>query len=84
MHKYRYRTIPKLDTANIYAEGKLAFKEGWQRGYNPYRATNLALAAIWWNGWDTGEEECEAEQKPQRQSAIKVLHRPLKGKSSRV
>ena len=57
MHKYRYRTIPKLDTANIYAEGKLAFKEGRQRGYNPYRATNLALAAIWWNGWDTGEEE---------------------------
>ena len=84
MHKYRYRTIPKLDTANIYAEGKLAFKEGRQRGYNPYIATNLALAAIWWNGWDTGEEECEAEPKPQRQSAIKVLHRPLKGKSSRV
>jgi hypothetical protein len=81
MPKYRYRAIPKIETANIYTEGKLAFKEGLQRGYNPYRATNLALAAIWWNGWDTGEEEREAEQKPQRQSAVKVSHRPLNGKS---
>jgi hypothetical protein len=81
MPKYRHRAIPKIDTANIYAEGKRAFSEGQQRGHNPYRATNLALAAIWWNGWDTGEEEREAKQKPQRQSALKVLHRPLKGKS---
>jgi hypothetical protein len=67
MHKYRYRAIPKMQTANICAEGKQAFTEGQQRAYNPYAKTNLALAAIWWNGWDTGEEEREAHQKPQRQ-----------------
>lgn len=81
MPKYRYRAIPKIDTANVYAEGKLAFKEGQQRAYNPYRSTNLALATIWWNGWDTGEEEREADKKPQMQQAVKVLHGPLKGKS---
>lgn len=66
MHKYRYRAIPKIDTANIYAEGKRAFTEGQHRAYNPYSASNLALAAIWWNGWDTGEEEREdkSETKP--------------------
>jgi hypothetical protein len=67
MHKYRYRAIPKIQTAHIYAEGKRAFTEGQHRAYNPYAKTNLALAAIWWNGWDTGEEEREAHQKPQRQ-----------------
>jgi hypothetical protein len=66
MPKYRYRAIPKIQTENIYAEGKRAFTEGQHRAYNPYTKTNLALAAIWWNGWDTGEER-EALQKPQRQ-----------------
>jgi hypothetical protein len=67
MSKYRYRAIPRIQTANIYAEGKRAFTEGQHRANNPYAATNLALAIIWWNGWDTGEEERAAYQKPQRQ-----------------
>jgi len=67
MHKYRYIAIPKIQIENIYAEGKRAFTEDQHRAYNPYAKTNLALAAIWWNGWDTGEEEREALQKPQRQ-----------------
>ena len=66
MPKYRYRAIPKIQTANIYAEGKRAFTEGRRRANNPYAATNLALATIWWNGWDTGEEEREAYRKPLR------------------
>ena len=66
MHKYRYRAIPTIQTGHIYDEGKRAFTEGQQRAYNPYAKTNLALAAIWWNGWDTAEEEREAHQKPQR------------------
>jgi len=79
MPKYRYRAIPKIDTANIYAEGKLAFKEGQQRGHNPYSATNLALATTWWNGWDTGEEESIADRpgkrKPERKST--TINAPL-------
>jgi hypothetical protein len=66
MHKYRYRVNPKIQTANIYAEGKRAFTEGQHRAYNPYAKTNLVLAAIWWNGWDKGEEDRKAYQKLQR------------------
>ena len=66
MHKYRYRAIPKIQTANIYAEGKRAFTERQHRADNPYTKTNLAFATIWWNGWDTGQEERETYQKPQK------------------
>lgn len=68
MQKYRYRALPKIYTANIYAEGKRAFREGQHRADNPYAITSLALADIWWNGWDKGEEEREADQKPQGSS----------------
>ena len=81
MRKYRYRAIPKIQTANIYAEGKRAFTEGQHRAYNPYATTNLGLATIWWNGWDTGEEEREADKKPQNAAVVNVLSMPLKGKS---
>jgi hypothetical protein len=57
MHKYKITTIPPAQKAVIYAEGKRAFTEGQQRGYNPYSAHSLARAVIWWNGWDTGKEE---------------------------
>lgn len=60
MQKYKHRSIPATQKALIYAEGKLAFTDGKRRGYNPYTASNVALAAIWWNGWDTGEEESRA------------------------
>lgn len=62
MHKYRYRAIPEIESASVYADGKRAFMEGQNRAYNPYTTTNLALAAIWWHGWDTGEEEQGAVQ----------------------
>lgn len=66
MPKYRFKAIPKAQTANIHAEGKRAFMEGRHRAHNPYAATNLALATIWWNGWDTGEEERQTPRKLQR------------------
>ncbi len=49
--------ISATQQASIYTEGKQAFLEGDWRSSNPYAGTNTALAAIWWNGWDTGEEE---------------------------
>ncbi len=60
MPKYKYRSIPQVQTKGVYAEGKQAFNEGKRRGANPYTANNVALAAIWWHGWDTGEEEKQA------------------------
>ena len=62
MHKLKTARIPVAQKAIIYAEGKQAFTKGEHRGYNPYSANNLSLAAIWWNGWDTGEEESRAVQ----------------------
>ncbi len=63
MPKYRIPFIPDAERKRVYTEGKRAFQEGQRRSYNPYSANNLALAAIWWNGWDTGEEERAAQQK---------------------
>jgi hypothetical protein len=57
MHKYKVPKIPAAQKVIIYDEGKQAFTQGQNRGYNPYTSNNLAFAAIWWNGWDTGEEE---------------------------
>ena len=57
VHKSRYRANPKIQTANIYAEGKRAFTEGHHRAYNPYAKTNLAQATIWWNGWDAAKKD---------------------------
>ncbi|HSL44240.1 MAG TPA: hypothetical protein VK897_12460 [Anaerolineales bacterium] len=65
MHKYKIPTISATQKAGIYSEGKQAFIAGQRRGYNPYAAHNLAFAAIWWNGWDTGEEESKAVQPAQ-------------------
>jgi hypothetical protein len=55
--RYIPRGISAEQQASIYAEGKQAFLEGVRRSSNPYSGTNTALSAIWWNGWDTGEEE---------------------------
>ena len=68
MHKYRIASIPVAQKDLIYSEGKQAFAKGEHRGYNPYAATNLALAAIWWNGWDTGEEESRAVPSAKRKA----------------
>jgi hypothetical protein len=81
MHKYKVANIPVAQKTLIHSEGKQAFTKGEHRGYNPYSSNNLTLAAIWWNGWDTGEEEREAGKKPQNAAVVKVLHMPLKDKS---
>lgn len=68
MHKYKIATIPAAQKAVIYAEGKQAYMEGQQRGYNPYSAHSLARATIWWNGWDTGAEENTPVQPAKKKS----------------
>lgn len=68
MRKYKGASIPAAQKASIYSEGKQAYMKGKRRGHNPYAANNLTLATIWWNGWDTGEEESHAVQ-PARQNA---------------
>ena len=68
MHKYKVTSIPVAQKAIIYSEGKEAFTKGEHRGYNPYSANNLTLAAIWWNGWDTGEEESHTVQPARRKA----------------
>jgi hypothetical protein len=68
MHKHRGVSIPPAQKVIIYSEGKQAFTKGDHRGYNPYSANNLSFATIWWNGWDTGEEESHAVR-PSKQKA---------------
>ena len=68
MRKHKIATIPAAQKAATYSEGKQAFKEGQRRSYNPYTAHNLALAAMWWNGWDTGEEERNVVQLAKKKS----------------
>ena len=60
--KYIPGGISAEQQASIHAEGKQAFALGLPRSTNPYTATNTALAAIWWNGWDTGEESGDEQQ----------------------
>lgn len=57
--RYIPRGISAEQHASIYSEGKQAFLKGIRRSSNPFTGTNTALAAIWWNGWDTGEEESQ-------------------------
>jgi hypothetical protein len=68
MRKYKFRTVPVSQKASVYAEGKHAFAEQKHRSDNPYARSNLALATIWWNGWDTGDEEAgqPGRKKPAR------------------
>jgi hypothetical protein len=73
MNRYKHKTIATALKASVYAEGQCAFKKGQHRAYNPYTGNNLALAAIWWNGWDTGEEESEPIQSARRKSTPPVL-----------
>ena len=66
MRKYKVESIPAAQKTLIFSEGKEAFMKGEHRGYNPYAANNSTLAAIWWNGWDTGEEESHTVQPAKR------------------
>jgi hypothetical protein len=60
---FRYKVIPGDLKARVYTEGKEAFNAGTRRAHNPYAANNLALATIWWHGWDTENEEGTIQQK---------------------
>jgi hypothetical protein len=73
MNRYKHKTIATTLKASVYAEGQHAFKKGLHRAYNPYTANNLALATIWWNGWDTGEEESEPIHPARRRPTPPVL-----------
>jgi hypothetical protein len=61
---FKYKVIPLDLQAKVYVEGKDAFNFGRQRGHNPYTRNNLALATIWWHGWDTEDEESNVDRKP--------------------
>lgn len=60
---FRYKVIPVDLKAKVFVEGKEAFNLGTQRGHNPYTRHNLALATIWWHGWDTENEESNVDPK---------------------
>ena len=68
MRKLRFVTPPAEKKAITYAEGKQAFTEGLRRSNNPHTAQNLQLATIWWNGWDTGEEESSRVEPAKKKS----------------
>ena len=68
MRKHKITTIPVAQKAATYSEGKQAFTTGQRRSDNPYTSHNLELAAIWWNGWDTGEEESTMVQVAKKKS----------------
>jgi hypothetical protein len=59
-----HKSITTEKRKSVYAEGKHAFEERKHRGYNPYAASNLTLTVSWWHGWDTAEEESNAQTAP--------------------
>ena len=65
---FKYKVIPGDLKTRVYAEGKESFNVGTQRAHNPYSTSNLALATIWWHGWDTENEESNIDPKPARDS----------------
>lgn len=60
---FKYKVIPGDLKEKVYVEGKEAFNLGRLRGHNPYVGNNLALATIWWHGWDTGDEQSNTLKK---------------------
>jgi hypothetical protein len=60
---FKYKVIPGDLKTRVYTEGKEAFNVGTRRANNPYAASNLALATLWWHGWDTENEESNAFRK---------------------
>jgi hypothetical protein len=61
---FKYKVIPVDLKERVYLEGKHSFTLGTRRRHNPYLSNNLALATIWWTGWDTGNEESSTSSKP--------------------
>jgi hypothetical protein len=60
---FKYKVIPGDLKTRVYTEGREAFNMGTRRAHNPYAASNLALATIWWHGWDTENEESNTYRK---------------------
>jgi hypothetical protein len=46
-----------LKRMTVYLEGRKAFEDSKQRGFNPYIRSNPEFALHWWNGWDTAKKE---------------------------
>jgi ribosome modulation factor len=53
--------IDPMKEQAVYAEGKTAFIEGKDRGYNPYRKSNKELAVTWVDGWDQAKKDYKAK-----------------------
>jgi hypothetical protein len=69
---FKYKVIPANLKEKVYIEGKEAFRVGTRRGHNPYAANNLALATIWWHGWDTGNEQNNTPIEPDGTKSKKI------------
>jgi hypothetical protein len=41
----------------VYLEGRKAFEDSQERGFNPYITSNPEFALHWWNGWDAAKKE---------------------------
>jgi hypothetical protein len=41
----------------VYLEGRKAFEDNKQRGFNPYIRSNPEFALHWWNGWDAAKKD---------------------------
>ena len=53
--------INPMDKQTVYAEGKIAFGDGKNRGFNPYRWNNKELASIWVDGWNQAKKDKEVK-----------------------
>ena len=65
--------ITDVTIGKVYKEGKQAFGEGRRRASNPYVERSRALAAIWWNGWDTAQEESRETPQPPNDETYKKM-----------
>jgi hypothetical protein len=52
----------------VYLEGRKAFEDSKQRGFNPYIRSNPEFALHWWNGWDAAKKESMADRPAKRKS----------------
>jgi hypothetical protein len=52
----------------VYLEGRKAFEDSKQRGFNPYIRSNPEFALHWWNGWDAAKKDSIADQPVKRRS----------------
>lgn len=58
----RDKFFTNAERVSVYAQGRRAFEEGGQRGYNPF-TTSKDLARLWWHGWDTAERKAKGKDR---------------------